>query len=361
MHRRLEQQGARLIGADFADLANFAADDHLAALGTFWVTASALAAGVAATRPTAASNPAFVDFCRKLLLEPRPATQAEARAFFERHFQPFRVEGDGFVTGYYEPEIAASLVRTPAFAAPVLARPADLVTFAPGATPAPLDPALAAARMGAGGALSPYSERTAIEASYSHTDVLAWLPDHVEVFLAQVQGSARLRLPDGTTLRLAYAGRNGQPYTSIGRLLIERADIAESEMSLARLKQWLRAAGAEGRALMQRNRSYVFFKLDPALDPHLGPTGAAGVPLTPLRSIAVDRNIWLYGLPFWLEADLPSGRLRRLTMAQDTGSAILGPARADIFFGWGDEAGVLAGDVRHRCAFWVLLPKESAP
>ena len=185
-----------------------------------------------------------------------------------------------------------------------------------------------------------------------------------------MQGSARLRLADGRKARLVYDGRNGQPYTSIGRLLIEAGEIPEHEMSLARLKAWLRANGLKpgdkGRAIMQRNASYVFFRLVEDVDPALGPIGGAGIALTPLRSIAVDRTLWSYGLPFWIDAALPwesddLSPFRRLMIAHDTGSAIVGPARADIFFGAGEAAGARAGAIRHRGAFAVLAPLGDEP
>ena len=134
-------------------------------------------------------------------------------------------------------------------------------------------------------------------------DPVVWLSDSVESYLIQVQGSARVRLRDGSWRRLVYDGRNGRPYTSIGRLLIEAGEIAEAEMSLARLKAWLRADPERGRALMRRNESFVFFRLAP--DDGDGPIGGAGLPLTPLRSLAVDRNLWSYGLPFFPVATLP--------------------------------------------------------
>jgi len=180
-----------------------------------------------------------------------------------------------------------------------------------------------------------------------------------------VQGSARVRLADGSLLRLAYAGRNGHPYTSIGRILIDTGEIAEADMSLATLKQWIRAHGQNpgdaGALLMHRNKSYVFFSLHEECEPARGPIGGQGISLTALRSIAVDRAIWTYGLPFWIAADLPwrgssPSPFRRLMIAQDTGSAITGPARADIFFGSGDDAGARAGDIRHAGDVVVFLP-----
>ena len=355
----------------FADLKGFAEDDCLAAFHTFVRSAKAFASGSAPTRPGIAPSPALVALFSRALSSDVTQVGA-ARDFFARHFEPVRVhpggaEEAGFVTGYYEPLLRGALAPSPDYRAPVLPRPADLFTFAAGEAPAGFDPALSGAQRRADGSLRPYPERAAIEAAAAAGErrPILWLTDHVELFMAQVQGSARVELPDGRVVRLAYDGRNGQPYTSIGRLLIEAGEIPRAEMSLERLKSWLRAhgeaPGQSARNLMQRNRSYVFFKLEAAFDPADGPTGGAGVALTPLRSIAIDRTIWAYGTPFWLDAELPwraagAAPFRRLMIAQDTGSAILGPARADLFFGGGYEAGRRAGDIRHACAFTVLLP-----
>jgi membrane-bound lytic murein transglycosylase A len=224
------------------------------------------------------------------------------------------------------------------------------------------------ARRRADGSLAPYDDRAAIERARAAP--LVWLCDAVEAFLIQVQGSAQVVFPDGVRARLAYDGRNGLPYTSIGRILIESGEIPEPDMSLARLKAWLRCAGLgegeRGLELMRRNRSFVFFRLVEDFDPALGPVAGAGVALTPLRSIAVDRSLWSYGLPFWIEAEIPwrddaSAPFRRLMIAQDTGSAIVGTARADLFFGGGDAAGTRAGSIRHRGRFVVLAPRGEVP
>jgi membrane-bound lytic murein transglycosylase A len=352
----------------FADLAGFASDDCLAAFQTFLRSAKTLVEASAPTRPAVAPSPALAAIAREALAADIRET-SDARRFFERRFHAFRVAPDpgretGFLTGYYEPRLRGSLEPSPEFSAPVLARPADLVTFPAGCAPPSLDPALTGAQRSGSGVLRPYPERAAIEAGGEGRAIL-WLPDTVELFMAQVQGSASVELPDGRLVRLAYDGRNGQPYTSIGRLLIEAGEIPEAEMSLARLKSWLRAndlaPGGKARALMQRNRSYVFFKLETAFDLGDGPVGGAGIGLTTLRSIAVDRGIWAYGTPFWLAAHLPwrspqPEAFARLMIAQDTGSAIIGAARADLYFGGGDEAGIRAGDIRHACDFTVLLP-----
>ncbi len=355
----------------FDDLAGFADDDALQAFRCFAVSARALAAGQPAGRAARAPSAALVAAARAALAA-EAASAPEARAFFMRWFRPWRIvpdaEDGGFLTGYYEPVVEASPVETAAFGWPLIGRPPDLVALAPGEAPKAFAEGATGARRGADGGLVPYDDRETIERA--RRDPIVWVRDAVEAFLIQVQGSAQVVLPDGSRARLAYDGRNGLPYTSIGRILIERGAIPEPDMSLAGLKAWLRAAGlGEGEAgldLMRQNRSFVFFRLVADFDPLLGPVAGAGVPLTPLRSIAVDRTLWSYGLPFWIEADLPwDGRalsaFRRLMIAQDTGSAIVGPARADLFFGSGDAAGARAGAIRHRGALTVLMPIGDEP
>jgi peptidoglycan lytic transglycosylase A len=352
----------RLEPLDFESLAGWGDDDHQAALGAFEHSARALAAGRASPRPAEAPQPELIASARAAL-GGASAAERDARRFFETQFRPFRIvpkDGGGFLTGYYEPCLPASPVETEEFRWPMLGRPADLVTFAPGPAPA----GVSAGRRLGDGSLAPYADRAAIEAE--RNDPVVWVRDAVEAFLIQVQGSAQVEFPDRSRARLAYDGRNGLPYTSIGKILIEAGEIAEGEMSLESLKGWLRRDSERGLALMRRNRSFVFFKLVCNFDPEFGPTAGAGVALTPLRSIAVDRTIWPYGLPFWIDADLPwrdetPRPFRRLMIAQDTGSAIVGAARADLFFGSGDKAGARAGAIRHRAEVFVLLPQEGNP
>lgn len=367
----------QLVDLSFADIEGFAEDDHAAAFATFRRSCASILESARPPREAAPPDAALQTVCRLALAEEIGDSLA-ARRFFETHFRPRRVartdasRGEagksGFLTGYYEPIVEGSLAPAPGVAAPLLARPDDLVSLPPGAArPSNFDATLSAARLLPDQSLAPYPDRAAIEAgaAAAHTKPIVWLRDPVEVFLVQVQGSARVRLPDGRMLRLAYAGRNGQPYTSIGRILVESGEIAADEMSLARLKQWIRDHGqgpAEaGGALMLRNKSYVFFAIDERLEASEGPIGGAG--LTPLRSIAVDRTIWSYGLPIWIAAEIPwrdatPSPFRRLMIAEDTGSAIIGPARADLFFGSGDDAGARAGDIRHAGDFIVLFPIE---
>ena len=345
----------RLVPVRLAELPGFDADDHLEAFAAFRRSAEALARGLPPLRAALPPDQGLRELCDAALSAPLPGSAAAARRFFEDHFAPFRIEpgdntGLGLLTGYYEPVVAGSLERTAEFAAPVLRRPAHFE------------------RLGPGVAARPYPPRAAIEADAEEGryPVLVWLRDWVDAFFIQVQGSGQVTLPDGRVMRLVYDGRNGQPYTSIGRILVEAGEIAAADMSLERLKAWLRAhgqhAGAAGRDLMQRNWSYVFFRAKSSLAPGDGPIGGAGIPLTPLRSVAADRALWPYGLPFWIDADLPwrgasASSFRRLMVAQDTGSAILGPARTDLFFGSGDAAGQRAGDIRHPARLTVLLPR----
>ena len=355
----------RLEKLDFASLAGWAEDDHLAALAAFRRSAEALAEGKDSPRPAQPASPELVVAARAALC-PDIATNGEARRFFETRFRPFRVvpEKAGFLTGYYEPCVAASKVETGEFRWPILGRPPNLVTFGLDSAPAGFPSGVTGARRLSDGSLAPYDDRAAIEAE--RRAPIVWVRDAAEAFLIQVQGSAQVEFADRRRARLAYDGRNGLPYTSIGKILIETGEIAEAAMSLKSLKAWLRQDCERGLAMMRRNRSFVFFKLVDDFDPELGPIAGAGVALTPLRSIAIDRSLWAYGLPFWIDAQLPwidetPRPFRRLMIAQDTGSAITGAARADLFFGSGDMAGARAGAIRCRAGFAVLLPRGESP
>lgn len=344
----------------FENLDGFQADDPGAAFAAFRRSAERILETTAEQRPARPPSLALVAACRAAL-DGAP----DPREFFTRRFVPQRLRAPGFLTGYYEVEVEARRLPEPGFETPILARPKDLVTL----NEAPLAGDLAAARRRADGLLEPYPERRDIEDGPARdcAPPLAFLRDRVELFLLQVQGSARLRFPDASSAGLTYAGRNGHPYTSIGRLTIARGLVAEADMSLETLKKTLRdmglGPGEAGRRLMQENKSYVFFQIDETPQRAFGPIGGQGCALTPLRSIAIDRNLWSYGLPFWIAGQIPweddaPSRFARLTIAQDTGSAILGAARADLYFGSGVEAGARAGRIRHTAEFFVLAPKD---
>lgn len=356
----------RLESLAFPDLTGWAEDDHAAALKTLRRTCATVVAGEPSLRPAQTPNAGLQQACAAALALDNADGHA-AKSFFEEYFEPALVvppSGQGFLTGYFEPEYAGSLEQTEAFRTPLLARPDDLVTVSQGETLPGLDPMLQAARHTDAG-YEPYPDRAAIEdgALGERARPIVFLESPVEAFVIHVQGSARIRLPDGGVIRVAYAGRNGHPYASIGKILVEQGHIPLGEISLERLTAWLKEHLDEARAVMRQNRSYIFFRRADEIAPEDGPIGGAGVPLTPGRSLAVDRAIWSYGLPVWLEGELPVAQggtepLRRLMVAQDTGSAIVGPARGDFFFGSGPEAGTRAGLLRHSVRFVVLRPKS---
>lgn len=347
----------------FADLAGWSAAPTAAAFAAF----RSGCAQPPTLRKGSEPPPGLEAACRAAA-ELSPPDDEAARRFFERWFVPHRIEAGarGFLTGYYEPEFPASLTPTPGYEAPLFARPADLVTLEAGASPAGLPPGLQAARRRADGRLEPYPTRRAIDEGGlgAAAAVIAWMRDPVDRFIIQVQGSARLRLPDGRAVRVAYAGRNGHPYTSLGRLLSQRENIPPAELTMDRLVARLKAEPDPNR-LIWENQSFVFFRLAPELRPDQGPIGGAGLPLTPGTSIAADRAIWAYGLPMWLSGEIPGVErgmvepLRRLAIIQDTGSAIVGPARFDLFWGSGDAAGFRAGLTRHPVDAAVLWPRPA--
>lgn len=355
------------------ELPGWAADDHAAAFVAFRRSAEIIAATPPAPARLTGDAEAWVTVARAALALPDPVTAEVARQFFETWFvaQPAAAGLAPFLTGYFEPELEGARHATARFQVPLHARPADLVAVTEANRPPNWPADRVFARLSDSG-LTPYDSRAAIEdgALADRGLELVYLADPVDAFLAQVQGSCRVRLVvgpgAGATLRLAYDGKTGHPYTSIGRLLIERGLIAAERMTGDVLAAWLRANPAEGRALMRENQSYIFFREQTDLDPTLGAVAAGGVPLTPGRSLAVDAREHAYGAPIWLDADLPLGvegattSVRRLMVAQDTGSAIVGPARGDLFVGCGSAAGRVAGAIRHAArGFTVFVPKPN--
>jgi membrane-bound lytic murein transglycosylase A len=269
----------------------------------------------------------------------------DAKTFFLENFRPYRIrprnDQSGFVTGYYQPILQASLTKTDACSFPILGKPKNETQR--------------------------IKSRASIETTLGEYPSMIWVKDPIEAFMAQVQGSAIARFEDGVKRRLVYDGRNGRPYTSIGRILIETGEILAHAMSLNSLKDWVRNAGQgvgqRGREFLWRNESFVFFRMEAnALDDQ-GPIGGAGLPLRPMVSMATDRAIWPYGTPFVIRGDLGSVQanwtgFRRLMISQDTGTAIVGPARGDIFVGTGEDAGDLAALIRHNVEMIVLLPRR---
>ncbi|RUW22813.1 transglycosylase [Mesorhizobium sp. M4B.F.Ca.ET.215.01.1.1] len=293
--------------------------------------------------------------------------RAEARTFFERHFVPAHVAaehgGAGLVTGFYEPEVEASPVRTDRFTVPLLSRPADLIDVQDANRPDGMDPYLAFARE-TGDGLAEYFDRCAIErgALAGNGLEIAWLADKVDAFFIHVQGAARLKMTDGRLCRVTYAAKSGQRFTGPGKILSELGEIPLAKVTMQSIRAWFRAHPDRVDEILWQNRSYIFFREAAVDDAALGPIAAAKVPLTPGRSVAVDRLLHTFGTPFYIDAPtlaaFGDGPFRRLMIAQDTGSAITGPARGDLFAGSGDAAGEIAGVVRNAADFYALIPRQ---
>lgn len=310
------------------------------------------------------SNPAWASVCQAAMQEPPLPDGPEIRRFFEQHFLPWQInqaEGgvEGLVTGYYEPLLRGSRTLSAKYRFPIYAAPDDLLVV----DLATLYPELKNLRLRGrlqGNKVVPYFSRAEIEAGAAPTrgKELAWVDDPVELFFLQVQGSGRIQMENGETLRIGYADQNGHPYRSIGKWLVERGELTLDKASMQSIKEWGRRNPERLPELLNANPSYVFFR---ELPNHLsGPLGALGVPLTAERSIAVDPRGLPLGAPVWLATTRPnsSENLNRLVLAQDTGGAIRGNVRADFFWGYGDEAGKQAGAMKQRGRMWLLLPRD---
>jgi membrane-bound lytic murein transglycosylase A len=298
------------------------------------------------------------------------APSEDIRLFFERSFRPYAVssgnEAEGLFTGYYEPELQGSLTEGAEFGTPLYKRPPDLVHVELGDFRDDLKGRRIAGRV-VDGRLKPFESRAEIDGGALPADhALAWV-DPVDAFFLHIQGSGRVVLRDGSVMRVGYDGQNGHPYTAIARILVQQGVMTVEEASMARLKDWLRANPNEAPGVMAANASYVFFKEVEISDPGLGPLGSQGVPLTAHRSLAVDATVHAMGALVWLDASIPGLRegeadrtVRQLMVAQDTGGAIRGPVRGDYFWGFGEEAGNIAGRMRHRGRMYVLVPAALA-
>jgi membrane-bound lytic murein transglycosylase A len=361
---------AELEPTRWSALDGWGGDDHARAFATFQ----------ASCRPMVRSNTAKDERPVRVALERVCARavkagsldNAAARRFFEDNFMPIRIRklGDqaGFVTGYYEPIVDGSRFPTREFTVPLYRRPLDLIAAGATKPGGPFPNSGRAFRRNAAGELVPYFDRGEIEDGAldgQHLEI-CWLRSATEALFIQIQGSARVRLEDGTMLRLNYDAHNGYPYVPVGRVLIERNIIPREEMSMSRIRDWMQAHPDEAKDVRRQNKSLVFFRIVGLTDEG-EPLGAQGIRLSAGRSIAVDKALHVYGTPFFIAADLPidspqpSTPFRRTMIAQDTGSAIVGPARADLYFGAGDHAGLVAGRVRQPGQFAMLLPRDLDP
>ncbi len=355
----------RLIPLAFSDLPGWRDDDHAAAFAAFRRSAAVRVGHPPKERALGIDANALAATLARAAGLPEALPASDARTFFEAWFSPREVvppAGQGFFTGYYEPEVMGSRTQTAEFTVPLLAPPEDLVEFDPADPPPGLDPTLRFARKTADG-FSQYADRAAISAGAldGRGLELVWLADPIDAFFIHIQGAARIRLSDGRTMRVTYAAKTGHPYTSIGRVLIKRGALAPGTATMPAIRAWLAAHPELAPAVMAENRSYIFFREAAVDEAALGPIAAAKVPLTAGRSLAVDRLIHSFHLPVWVDTTLPDQKsFSRLMIAQDTGSAIVGPARGDIFFGSGEAAGAIAGAMSAKGRFIVLSPRGEA-
>jgi len=315
-----------MIPVSYDTLSGWQADDHEAALETF----------LRSCRRTSTGDLVPDDHWEALCRAGEAAL--DARTFFEAAFQPIVIEdgGDPLFTGYYEPELQASATRTDRFNYPLYRRPPEVAT-----------------------SRNPWLTREQIEDGALHGRGLeiAWLDDPVDAFFLHVQGSGRLLLQDGSILRLGFGGRNNHPYRSVGRYMADEGLLPPHGVSARGIKAWVRENGNVGRAVLNANPSYIFFREVPGLTRQDGPQGAMGISLTAMRSVAVDNSFVPLGLPVWLETETSDGPLKRLMIAQDVGAAVKGAQRADIFFGSGSAAYARAGQQRGDGRLVVLMPR----
>lgn len=292
------------------------------------------------------------------------ADAAAVRNFFETYFVPHQVRNPdgsdtGLVTGYYEAMLYGSRKRGGAYQTPLYRVPDDLITVDLGSVYPDLKGRRLRGKL-SGKTLIPYQSRADIDRAPLTGKELLWVNDPVEAFFLEVQGSGRVQLDSGETVRVGYADQNGHPYKAIGRWFVEQGIMTPDQVSGQSIRAWIAANPARRQELLNVNPSYIFFREEKVSDPAVGPRGALNVPLTPGRSIAIDRSILPLGAPVWLSTTMPKdgAMLQRLVMGQDVGGAIRGAVRADFFFGFGPEAVDNAGLMKQRGSLWVLLPRS---
>jgi membrane-bound lytic murein transglycosylase A len=367
----LKLPDAALEPMSWSELDGWRSDDQAAAFSVFLASCRPMLRGAKPIAETKTMSDALLSVCRRAAAAGRLNAE-QARRFFERNFRPNHIarlsEALGLLTGYYEPIVEGSRFPTGKFTVPIYRRPDDLVSLSPHREGEGFPNRGEVGRRVGDKVVTPYFDRAEIENGAldgRHLEI-CWIHDHIDSLFIQIQGSARIRLEDGVLLRINYDSHNGWPFTPVGRTLIERNIVPKEEMSMARIRKWMLANPEEAPEVRQTNRSFVFFRIT-GLGDEGEPAGGQGVRLTPGRSIAVDKSLHAYGTPFFIMADLPiagdrpATRFRRLMIAQDTGSAIVGPARADLFFGAGEDAGRIAGRIKQMGRFAMLIPREIDP
>ncbi len=352
----------------FQDLPGWAGEDHAEALPSF-LRSCAVFDKMGAKTPLGDIDRFGVygdwqEVCKDARLI-RPGNKVEAKYFWESRFIPYSAhngsEPNGLFTGYFEPELEGRWAADAKYRYPIMSRPGDLIAVDLGKHRDEWKGEHLAGRI-VDNNLLPYFSRGDIErgALAGRGLEILWVSDQIGLFFLHVQGSGRVRLQDGSTVRVGYAGRNGRRYTAIGRELVARGVMKLEDVTAPAIADWLRANPVQGQVVMEKNQSYVFFRVVEGD----GPLGALGIPLTPGRSLAVDRAFVPLGIPIWLVAADPLDKkkdYRHIMMAHDTGSAIKGPVRGDVFWGHGEEAGRRAGVMKSTGRYYFLLPRTAAP
>jgi len=363
----------RLGSVTFAELQGWADNDPTAALEAFRRSCVAIS-----TRPDDAQM-GGVNYAgtagdwRQLCLTASAISATDpqtARAFFETEFVPYRLvqsSGQGLFTGYYEPQLKGSRTQHGPYQTPLYGIPGDLINVDLGLFRDNLKGQRIVGQV-TNGRLVPYPTRADIEGrGLPQAKPLLYVDDAIDAFFLQIQGSGRVVLDDGGVVRAAYGAQNGRAYTAIGAVLIQRGELKREEVSMQSIRAWLVAHPEEAPQIMNANASFVFFTEQSLGDPALGAAGAQGVPLTPGASLAVDLSLHALGVPVWLEAtspnpdiSMPEQKLERLMVMQDTGGAIRGPVRGDVYWGYTPDAASIAGRMRSEGRMTVLLPKAVA-
>jgi len=351
----------QLTPVGFDDLPGWKNSDFDAAFAAFKRSCTAMKTKQADTPMGGAGYAGVIGDWKKVCADAQNAS--DARTFFQNDFQPVEVSAgrmrDGLFTGYYEPELRGSRMRHGAFQTPVYGLPSDLVSVDLGQFRPEMKGERIAGRV-VGQTLVPYDTRAEIDArGATNAPVLFYASDAIAVFFLQIQGSGRVVLDNGSVLRVAYAGQNGHPYTAIGRTLINRGALAKEGVSLQTIRAWLKSHPDKAREVMETNASYVFFREQPIGDAKLGSPGSESVALTPGASFAVDMRLHPLGAPFFIASDETEPG-DRLLIAQDSGGAIIGPVRGDVFWGFGKRAEGIAGKMKAHGKLFVLLPKPLA-
>ena len=366
-----QQLSPHLIPISYDNLNGWQNDDHLAAFRCFQFSAARMSKRPYTTKSL--GIPAF-DLVRigQIALDQPATTIRQARKFFETNFLPHQYElsqpdtrsGDGsLLTGYFEPQLPASPIATQKYKYPLYRRPDDLIDIDDTNRPKDFDESFAFGKFTSNGVEEFFDRGQIQNGVLENQDLeLVWLENPIDVYFVHIQGSARLVLEDGSSMRVSYAAKSGHPYTPIGKVLVDRRYMKLEDITMQSIRQWLEQNPKERDGILGSNRSYIFFQIIDHPHPQLGPIAAAGVALTAGRSLAIDHRLHTFATPFWVETkDNFVGQktpFSRLLIAQDTGSAIIGPTRADLFVGTGHWAGLIAGQVKHAMKMIALLPKS---